>query len=344
MSLWVCFKRLMSYPSILKILIGNRGGGKSYGAKKECVDMWLKTKRKFIWLRRYGTEIFGTPKQKEETLAKSFWKDIIKNNEYPEHELTTKSNGIYIDGELAGAFVALSTSQKEKSIPFDDFDLIVFDEFIISKKRYTYLPNEVEEFFLEFIETVNRLRVGPQDTLQVLLIANAIKFANPYFLYFGIPKFNTEFWTDKKRGITVQMVRNEEFIETKKKTRFGRLISGTRYEEYAVDNEFLLDNNKFIKSKSKNARFVFAIRYGRDTLGFWIDYNVGECYVNKSYPNTTHNLYTLRADDQDVNMLLIKRAKSTLVDNAVYLFTLGKMFYENNVVKTLALEIMQYFT
>lgn len=333
---------LKARPGFLKMLIGNRGGGKSYGWKCEMIRYFLATGKKFVWLRRYETEITGTPGAKAQSLVHKFTTDLIQNNAFPDHDLKVKGKTFYVDDQVAGVFIPLSKAITQKSVPFNDFDYIIFDEFIITKNRYHYLPDEVTEF-LDFIETVNRLRLGDDDKLEVICIANAIKFANPYFIHFNIPVFNTQFWTNKERGIVVQLYKNEKFIELKKASRFGKLIAGTRYESYAVDNEFLLDNNKFIAPKSKAAKFSFAIRYGKHTLGFWVDYEAGNCYVNKSYPNTTHNLYTLRKDDQDVNVLLIKSARSTILDNALYLFRCGRMFYDNITTKSIALEALSYF-
>lgn len=56
---------------------------------------------------------------------------------------------------------------------------IIFDEFIIDKGVYKYLPNEVE-YFLDLYETISRLR----DVKDLFLCT--ITQTNPYFIYFDI--------------------------------------------------------------------------------------------------------------------------------------------------------------
>ena len=41
-------------------------------------------------------------------------------------------------------------------------------------------------------------------------------------------------------------------MEAKKQTKFGRLVSGTEYSSYAIDNNFRLDNKNFIEKKINN--------------------------------------------------------------------------------------------
>ena len=47
--------------------------------------------------------------------------------------------------------------------------------------------------------------------------------------------------------ILIELVSDDEFIKAKKQTRFGKLISGTKYGDYSIENEFLQDNKVFIK-------------------------------------------------------------------------------------------------
>lgn len=336
-NFWYKIGRLLSFNAILNFLVGNRGGGKSYGFKKYCIDDFLKKGNEFIWMRRYDTELLGEKKSSDGCIQ-SFFEDI--KDKYPNHELSTKGHKAFIDGKLAGYFVPLSKSQKYKSKPYPKVTKIIFDEFLINKSCYHYLAGEVTTL-LEFIETVNRLREN--DKLVCVCIGNAISFANPYFLYFNIPKFNSEFYRDKERGIVVQMYKNEDFIKAKKQTRFGKLIANTNYANYSIENEFLLDNEKFIESKTSVSKFRFGIQYDNHIFGFWVDFTTGIIYVNRKYDKTSKAIYTLRKEDHDINLLLIKNIRGTFIDEAVYLFKNGCMRFEDIVVKSQVFEILSYF-
>ena len=53
--MWYDLSQLLSYNKILNFVIGQRGGGKSFNAKKWCVNDFIKNGKQFIWVRRYKT-------------------------------------------------------------------------------------------------------------------------------------------------------------------------------------------------------------------------------------------------------------------------------------------------
>lgn len=73
-------RKCLSYNRYLNILIGGRGIGKTYQLKKYVIEQYLKSKKQFVWLRRYKTEI-------KEAMDGFFTKH--KNN-YPGHKFEIK--------------------------------------------------------------------------------------------------------------------------------------------------------------------------------------------------------------------------------------------------------------
>ena len=51
MSKYYDISTLLSYNKILNFIIGQRGGGKTFGAKKWCINDFLKKENQFIWVR-----------------------------------------------------------------------------------------------------------------------------------------------------------------------------------------------------------------------------------------------------------------------------------------------------
>lgn len=339
LNYWYDKGQLLSYKMFFNMVIGNRGGGKTYCFKTWAIDDFLKTGRQFVWLRRYGTEI--------ELMRKSFFEDIAQK--YPAHKFEIKGNKkagkFYVDNKLMGFYFALSTSAIAKSSSYPLVDKIIFDEFLIMGNTYKYLSEEVV-LLLEFIETIFRNRENDPKAIQprgVYLAGNNITIANPYFLYFNIKPFKQRFYIDKVKGLLVEQYSNKSFIETKKQSHIGKLTAGTTYAEYAIENKSYLDNDKFIAKKPSNASFNCAIDYKGKTYGFWLDYKNGNMYVNMQYDPDSYNHFSLTKEDHSINTFLIKNINNTYLRNVVWLFRAGCMYFENQQIKSQVYEILSYF-
>ena len=336
---WYDKTQLLSYKAFLNLLIGNRGVGKTYGFKKWCIDDFKKTGKQFVWIRRFGTEI--------ELMRKSFFDDIA--SAYPEDKFTIKGNkksGVFfINDEICGFYFALSTSSIAKSSSYPNVDKIIFDEFLIVGNTYKYLTEEVV-LLLEFIDTIFRDRETKQNAVKprgVYLLGNNITIANPYFLYFNIPVMKSRFYYDKERGLLVEMYKNQVFIEEKRETKFGKLIKGTAYYDYNVENIAMLDNDKFIKKRPNYCNFECAIDYKGKTYGFWFDYKNGDMYATAQYDPDSYARYCLTKDDHNINLFLIKNSNNTAIKNIVWLFRAGCLYFENQVIKSQCYEMLSYF-
>lgn len=336
---WYDKGQLLSYKAFFNMLIGNRGGGKTYGFKTWAIDDYIKNGKQFIWVRRYGTEI--------ELLKKSFFDDIA--NKYPSYKFeikgSKKTGKIFIDGKVAGYYFALSTSSIAKSSSYPLVDKIIFDEFLIMGNTYKYLADEVV-LLLEFAETIFRDREHDNQAIQprgVYLLGNNVTIANPYFLYFNIKPFKQRFYVDKERGLVVEQYTNANFIEIKKTSKIGKLTANTTYAEYAIENKSYLDNDRFIAKKPPKCTFNCAIDYKGKTYGFWLDYHNGDMYVNYQYDPDSYNHYSLTKDDHSINTFLVKNLNNTYIKNIVWLFRAGCMYFENQQIKAQVYELLSYF-
>lgn len=319
------FHDMLSHNALFNFIIGNRGAGKTYGFKKWAIKTFLKTGAQFIYLRRYKTEFDGLG---------NFFMDIA--HEFPDVTFEVKGKLFYINGELAGYAIALSTALTKKSISYHLVDKIGYDEFVIDKGHIRYLPNEVT-MFLEFFETVDRMR----DKTRVTFLSNAVSIVNPYFLFWNLkPNPNKRF---TKRGhMLIEFVKNEEFVEAKYKTRFGQIIKGTKYGDYAVENKFLVDNENFVEKKTGNARFEFTIFYNGHTYGFWTDYKAGLCFVSNDYDPSSPLQFAITDDEHRPNLMLIKSAnRSHLLSGAVKAYEGGWLRFEDMQIKNQTIEMFQ---
>ena len=200
------------------------------------------------------------------------------------HLLTTKSNNFYCDGEICGYAMTLSTAQDLKGTSFAKVKTIIFDEFIIEEgQKKFYLQNEVM-IFLNLIETIARMR-----DIKVFMLANPANiYTNPYFLYFDLSiPYNNDIKTFKDGLILLQYMKNEEYRQAKKETKFGKLVAGTSFEDYAINNKALNDNKYFIEKKQGSSKFSFAFIYNNETFGVWFDYSQGKIFVSNDYLKNT---------------------------------------------------------
>ncbi|MCU7526193.1 MAG: phage DNA encapsidation protein [Ignavibacteria bacterium] len=315
---------LLTHNALFNFVIGNRGAGKTYSSKKWAIKDFLKTGAQFIYLRRYKTEFDD---------FQNFFADVM--HEFPDVEFSVKGKLVYINGELAGYGVALSTALLKKSVSYHKVNKIIFDEFVIDSKVIHYLDSEVVKF-LEFYETVARMR----DNVRAVFLSNAVSVVNPYFLYWNIkPKSNKRF--SKYGHILIEFVKIEEFVEAKYKTKFGQIIKGTAYGNYAVENEFLKDNMNFVEKKSGNARFEFSVIYQEHTYGFWSDYKAGFVYVSYDIDPSNKVQFALTDWEHKPNLMLVKTvSRNFLLKGAIDAYEGGYMRFEDLMIKNQFIEII----
>lgn len=172
MSIYYSSDELLSRQSQINFIMGERGNGKSFDAKKRMINNFLKKGEQSVYIRRRKTDI--------EEVKEFFFEDIKEF--YPNHEFTVDGMFGKINGEVAIIMIPLSTSMKKKSTPFPKVTLIVFDEYIEPSFKYpNYLKNDMF-YLLELMNTITRKR----DNWKLLVIGNSISYVNPLFSFYNI--------------------------------------------------------------------------------------------------------------------------------------------------------------
>ena len=323
-DIWYNIYELLSYDYLWNMIIGERGNGKTYGVKKFFIKEFIKKGREFIWIRRYETEFDDFD---------NFFDDLIKNNEFPNHELKVMGKKLYCDGKVMGTGIPLSKAITKKSVSFPNVCYIAFDEFLIPRKsNYHYLPDEVFRLF-DLYETIARLR-----RVKMFMMANSISQNNPYFLKWNI-KLKGRFNKINKQLI-VEVTDTEEYREMKKCTDFAELTKGTGYDRYAINNEFIEDNYNFIEKKSPNAINRFNISYADVIVGIWVDTKNGKIYASRKY-NPSLSCYCITIDHLKPNYLILK-SSSHFMDMLKNAYTYGFMYYEDIKIKAYMENVQKY--
>ena len=348
-SIFWDIRRTLTHNALFNVIVGNRGGGKSYGWKELAVSNFIKKKEQFGYVRRYKDDL-------KEPLEQ-FFKDIAQ--EFPNHECMVKGNKVYIrrkvaegeedhgwtDDDIAGYGFTLSTANNRKSISYPDITIIGYDEFLLEEGNQKYLPGEVNKL-LNLYETIARPGSGHK-RVTLWLLGNAISITNPFFLYwdlrmpFACDKNDKWIWKHPTRSILVEDVKNEGFISAKENTEFGGIVAGTKYADYSIQNKFLLDDDTFIDRKSQNARHSFNFIYKDKKYGVWFDYSEGKMWVSESIdPYGFTYSFTLK-DHSPNTMLLKNKSQSYYLKQFIEGFKNGIVFFENMNIKNLCYEILK---
>lgn len=342
-SFWWNPKGILSYNCLWNFIIGNRGGGKSFGVKEYVIKKALYNEGEFEILRRTETEL-------KEALS-SFMDDIVSENKFPGYTFRIrdrKIDAIECDEEgepleeanwfRIGYGSYLSGARIKKSVPRPKVKYIIFDEFLIPNAGInSYLPDEVT-CFLEYYESVARMR----DVI-VFFLANALTVINPYFLYFDLHIPYGKSICRIKEDVAFEMVDNPAYRSKKKATRFGKLIAGTQYERYAIDNEFVWEQHDDIAKLNDTYEYWITLSYGGADYGIYRSYPEQKMIISHKYDKTFTNKLQITMKNGKINKLMMSQLKRYYELNALFdWFIKGFVYYDSLKTKGKMMEMFQH--
>lgn len=334
-SIYLNFDKVLSFNAFLTMLIADRGIGKTYGAKKYCVKHFKKKHRKFAWLRRYGSDLgetFGDSKE-----PNKFFKDICV--EFPQNEFKIENDErgkikyCIMDNEIIGYGMSLRSAESLKGTQYNDVDTIILDEFLVGDGGSRYLKDE-PMYLLSIIESIARMR-----KVRVILLGNSTSIVNPYFDFFNVHiPYDSEYQMFKDNTILVAYIKDNRYREVKKQTDFGKLVSGTKYENYAMNNQFINDTDTFIKKKTNKSRLFCNIILNNTIYGVWMDSY--EMFISKKYNENNNVTITFDYQSHNEKTLLLK-SKNVFMQNIVNHFQNGTLYFENQNIKHAIIDLLK---
>ena len=311
---------------IIAFVIGERGLGKTFGAKVAMLKRFLKTGEQFMYVRRYKTEL--------DSSLTTFWNDLQNNGFFEDLELKVVKSKLLTkflcNGKVCGYAVPLSTSNILKSTAFPKVSTIVFDEYLLaSGGTYRYLKNEVN-MLLDLIETTFRLRDG-----KVIMLGNALNvYASPYFAYWDLDlPYGSEFKSYQDGAILVHYARNDEYRAAKKQSKFGKLIENTDYGRMAIDNVDISMNHMFIAKKPEKASFTALLIINGNKIGVWIGRD-GYLYLSDKYDPNTSLKFAFDFNDHTDSTIFNNFRQNTHMHACVEAYKHGWLRFENEKVKS----------
>lgn len=307
--------KVLSHNAIYNFVVGARGLGKTHGAKKSAVKKALEKGHQFIFVRRFKTELIPS--------KNTFFADI--EHYFPDVEFRVQGGmaqstkfvdpGLFEDEgsyrkaikgrkwDTLGYFVALSTAQTQKGVSYPKVRTIIFDEFIIEKGQFNYLPDEAT-VFTNFYSTVDRNRTDNE--VRVFFLANSVSIMNPYFIRYRIrPDQLPEFSTSHDGFVLCHFPDSAKFAESIYQTRFGKFIKGTEYADYAVGNTFKDSHDILIQGKPPHADYIFTLETLHGTFSVWYDNRKAEYYAQQKRPKGNESVFTLQPEKMAKDKILL---------------------------------------
>jgi hypothetical protein len=299
---------VLTYNAPWTFIIGARGLGKTYGAKKLCIRDFVKNGAQFIYLRRTDVE------QKSKG---TFFADI--GEAFPDYEF--RVNGAqaechYIKDaaktwHIMGYFIALSQAGGKKSIPYPNVRNIIYDEVFPDNQQF--LSNEVTALE-EFYNTVDRWK----DKVRLFFLSNAVIKANPYFAKFHISLDEQQHDRQEIKAygggfIVIQLADYGGFSAKVERSRFGKFLRqyDSDYADYAINNKFRDDSSTLIMPlDSDEDGYSYTLDtedYGKFGVWYHLDEDYQGFLISRRIKRGTQTEYTLDYRHVSETMVYIKR-------------------------------------
>lgn len=322
--------KILNKDMPINFVIGNRSAGKSFYWKRYVIKRFLEKGEQFIYIRRFKSDI--------DSVIDTFFNDI--QSKFPKVEFSIKNDTFYVNGEIAGYAIPVSTFSKYKSVMFDKVTTLMFDEFIPENGRYIGgrdKPFLEVESCMNFYQSVARGYGKPiREDVKFIFISNTVTMNNQYFWFFRIDKIlkpDTKFLTGN--GFCLEIYKSDEISDKIKNSKFGKAIAGSSYDRYANDNAFYLDDNTFIEKMEGKCWYKYNVLCEGTLYAVYENMEDGYYYISDKAVDKDYKLvFALTVKDQGVNHigLYAMSSKIKFLRNA---YAYGAVRFNNQKTKNM---------
>lgn len=331
---------IISKKTAFNFTLGNRNAGKSFAYKDYLIGHYLKNREKdrhckFALLHRKVEDVKLT--------SPGFFDDVLEIK-YPDITITFKasSNGFgrfYIDKEVIGYSMCIKNYVTYKKMAeLQSVRNILFDEFLSEKGDYV---NGEMDMVRNIYNTI--ARGGGEfvrDDVRIFFVANTVSMVNPYFKEF--PEIKKRFKYNTRRistdEFTLELVLNENAMNALKDSKFGKAIEGTTYASYAMNNNFYMDNYKFVEKLGGQKDYMHTFIIAGHEFALYELPVRGLLYFSEAVDNT-HAKLCFDTDDHDVNLLMLQK-NANLLKHLSWAFEHGIVRFETLDCKIAFLSIV----
>lgn len=317
--MYISYRKIDSYNLPIEAIIGARGIGKSFGAKRKCIKGFLYNDKKFIWLRDNDDAVDKLCDNDGE----KFFEDIRKYFQKCDFKITS-DRAIFINDKHAGYVMNISTFYNYKGNAYTDIKTIVFDEFIPEKgqKKMAYRMRR----FLNTIETIGRLRKD----YKIYLLANALDINDEFFSIVNIKINGFGYYFNKNKGVVVWYAENNPVYNYEHSNSIvGKLIKGTVYEDNILNNKFSYDNDLYFDKKPPKSLF-YCVIHDSENNSVRIYMQNGLLYIDN---DENKNQYKNRRFVRNINetTTVLKKISKYMLDVLRQYASEGKVRYKNGI-------------
>lgn len=317
--------KILSYNASLNFIVLKRGYGKSWTFKDLIISDFIKSGAKTVWVRRYKPEL-------RKAITK-FLPDII--DRYSQHKIEIKGKAVHIDGKEAINFYTLSEAQDLKSMSFEGYKYLIFDEFIIEGGAKRYLPEECD-VFCSLLSTVFRDR-----PMKAFLLGNKVKAVTPYNIYFNLPNFEDVKYIKDRNTLVYAKDKDGVIEENYAKSDLDKVLKGTKYYDYSMLNNTLNDNSSFIEKRPKDLTTNLVLNINGIDVGLFFDTNKSKLYFDIKCDKTIRAKYSLNKDNMAESYMLLSKQfpMAKLIKN---MYVNGRVFFNDIRTKTIVQDLLDF--
>lgn len=317
--------KILSYNASLNFIVLKRGYGKSWTFKDLIISDFIKSGAKTVWVRRYKPEL-------RKAITK-FLPDII--DKYNQHKIEIKGKAVHIDGKEAINFYTLSEAQDLKSMSFEGYKYLIFDEFIIEGGAKRYLPEECD-VFCSLLSTVFRDR-----PIKAFLLGNKVKAVTPYNIYFNLPNFEDVKYIKDRNTLVYAKDKDGVIEENYAKSDLDKVLKGTKYYDYSMLNNTLNDNSSFIEKRPKDLTTNLVLNINGIDVGLFFDTNKSKLYFDIKCDKTIRAKYSLNKDNMAESYMLLSKQfpMAKLIKN---MYVNGRVFFNDIRTKTIVQDLLDF--
>lgn len=316
-------------------IIGARGLGKTFEAKRHCIREFLKSGAEFIYLRRTDVEQKGKG---------TFFSDLEPFFKGWHFRVNGDVGQILKEGDdekkgwrTCCYFLALSQSGGKKSIPYPNVRTIIYDEVFPDNQQYLRGEGTLMQ---EFYNTVDRWK----DKTRVLFLSNAVSQANPYFAKYHI---DTTIQQEKQQQfrfycggyICIELADYGGFSAKVANSKFGQFLmkNDPDYADYAISNRFLDDSNRLLDEMPQEAGYSYTLGTDYGDFGIWStfseDYTQRTLWVSRRIKKNDKHNYTLVYQDVDNDTIYVKKSDQ-VIHSLTDAYRTGRMRFDTRQVKS----------
>lgn len=326
-SIYYNYRKIFSYNYPIICIIGARGIGKTYGAKRYVIKKFLNEGKKFIWIRDTESAL----DELRENDGEKFFVDIKK--EFDNLNGNIKGEVITINEKHAGYLMPMSTYYNYKGNSYEEIKHIVFDEFIAEKTQKKQGSRAVQ--FANTIETIGRLRTD----YRLIMLANALKRGDEVLNLLNIKIKGFGYYFNKKKGVVLHYSdNNPHFNEKKKQSISGRIILDTPLDNVMSKNKFDDDENEYYTVMPPKCK-LFAILHN-DTDAVRLYLKDGVIYIRQDFNEKTNNNIRFVNDITLVTSRL-KLIPKEFLDPIKRAFAHNDCMFENAYCKEVFLQVIR---